>query len=328
MKRSVFFILILSMLAPACLRVQAAGKKLTVGLVSDPSQIISPRISRIRWRPGTDEVTYIRPAGSEDSSATVLDIYDTVNRKERVLFQPGGETSVLNLSSYVWSPKGGSILFTGDNDLWIFTVQTQKARRLTHDDSVEELATFSPAGDRVAFVEKNDLYVVEISTGRVTRLTHDGSTTVSNGKLDWVYEEELANRAGSPAYAWSPDGKMIAYLRLDDAPVPQYPITGYLSTHATLYEQRFPQAGDPNPAPSLHVATVGEGNPQERTFPLPPCAGGGRRPLLDQLARSALFFERRHAFPLAFRARRLAAPLSVRAGWRAREEADLRRLDD
>jgi dipeptidyl-peptidase-4 len=270
MKRFLFFILFFSMLVPACLRLQAAGKKLTVELVSNPSQIISPHITRIQWRPGTDEVTYIRPAGSEDSSATALDIYDAESRQERVLFQPGGETSVLNLSSYVWSPKGDSILFTGDNDLWIYDVRTHKARRLTHDEAGEEFPTFSPAGGRVAFVEKNDLYIVEISTGRVTRLTHDGSTTIYNGKLDWVYEEELANRAGSPAYVWSPDGKMIAYLRLDDGPAPQYPITGYLSTHVTLYEQRFPQAGDPNPLPSLHVVTVGAGNPEDRTFPLPP----------------------------------------------------------
>ncbi len=272
MKRFVFLILFLSMLAPACLRVQAAGKKLTVELVSNPSEIISPHISRIQWRPGTDEVTYVRPAGSEGSSATVLDIYDAANRKERVLLQPSGETSVLDLNSYLWSPKGDSILFVGGNDLWIYDVQTGTARRLTHDDAVKELPTFSPAGDRVAFVEENDLYVVEISTGRVTRLTRDGSATVYNGKLDWVYEEELANRAGSPAYQWSPDGKMIAYLRLDDGPVPQYPITSYLSTHVTLHEERFPQAGDPNPVPSLHVVMVGEGNPQDRTFPLPPNA--------------------------------------------------------
>jgi dipeptidyl-peptidase-4 len=270
MKRLVFLILFLSMLAPACLRVQAAEKKLTVELVSNPSEIISPHISRIQWRPGTDEVTYLRPAGSEGSSATVLDIYDAANRKERVLLQPSGETSVLDLNSYLWSPKGDSILFVGGNDLWIYDVRTGKTRRLTHDGAVKELPTFSPAGDRVAFVEKNDLYVVEISTGRVTRLTRDGSATVYNGKLDWVYEEELANRAGSPAYQWSPDGKMIAYLRLDDGPVPQYPITSYLSTHVTLHEERFPQAGDPNPVPSLHVVTVGEANPQERTFPLPP----------------------------------------------------------
>ena len=270
MRRFVFLIFFLSLLTAACLRAQAASKQLTVESVSDPSQIISPHISRLRWRPGPDEVTYIRPAGSEGSSGTALDIYDARSRKARVLFQPGGETAVLDLNSYLWSPKGDSILFTGDNDLWIYDVGTRKARRLTHDDAVEELPTFSPVGDRVAFVEKNDLYAVEISTGRVTRLTHDGSTTVYNGKLDWVYEEELANRAGSPAYQWSPDGKTIAYLRLDDGPVPQYPITGYLSTHVTLHEQRFPQAGDPNPLPSLHVVTVGEGNPQDRAFPLPP----------------------------------------------------------
>ena len=57
MRRFVFLIFFLSMLAAACLRAQAASKKLTVESVSDPSQSISPHMSRLRWRPATDEVT-------------------------------------------------------------------------------------------------------------------------------------------------------------------------------------------------------------------------------------------------------------------------------
>ena len=38
--------------------------------------------------------------------------------------------------------------------------------------------------------------------------------------------------------------------------MPVYPITEYLATHVSLVRERFPQAGDPNPLPSLHVVTV------------------------------------------------------------------------
>ena len=119
-------------------------------------------------------------------------------------------------------------------------------------------------------MKKHDLYVVDVKSGAVRQLTHDGSDTIYNGRLDWVYEEELADRSTARAYEWSPDGKRIAYLRLDDGPVPDYPITDYLSTHVSLVHERFPQAGDPNPLPSLHVVAVDDPSAQPATLTLDP----------------------------------------------------------
>jgi dipeptidyl-peptidase-4 len=98
--------------------------------------------------------------------------------------------------------------------------------------------------------------VVDVATRQETRLTRDGGELVFNGRLDWVYEEELASRSGK-AYAWSPDGSALAYLRLDDAPVPAYPLVDFLVVPRAVHKpQRYPQPGDPNPAPSVHVVGV------------------------------------------------------------------------
>ena len=169
---------------------------------------------------------------------------------------PRAGNEKLDLNSYQWSPRGDAILLEGENDLWLLNPQTGGLRRLTHDAEAKEVPAFSPAGDRIAFAKKHDLYVVDVKNGAVRRLTHDGSDTIYNGRLDWVYEEELANRSTARSFEWSPDGKRIAYLRLDDGPVPVYPITDYLSTHVSLTRERFPQAGDPNPRASLHVVAV------------------------------------------------------------------------
>jgi dipeptidyl-peptidase 4 len=269
MNRRFVFLLLLIGLVTGSLPAKAGRQKLTPELVANAGAIVPPGISHLEWRPGRDELTYVQPQGSRGARPAGLYLYNVASGKERALLTPEGEKASFDLSSYHWSPAGDAILLTGDNDLWIYNMESRQTRRLTHDAEEEEYATFSPSGDRAAFVKKNDLYVVEISSGRVTRLTDDGSETVYNGKLDWVYEEELANRSTSPAYAWSPDGKMIAYLRLDDGPVPQYPITHYISTHVGLTWERFPQAGDPNPVPSLHAVTVEEGKRSDRAFLLP-----------------------------------------------------------
>ena len=52
----------------------------------------------------------------------------------------------------------------------------------------------------------------------------DGSETVLNGKLDWVYWEELGHRRTWAAFEWSPDGGKIAFLRLDQSAGPAYPL--------------------------------------------------------------------------------------------------------
>ena len=233
-----------------------AQLSLTLQDVIHSSTVIAPGIRALSWRPGTKQLTFLRPPGN--GGPYTLSAYDVESHRETVLFDSAAGKQQLDLHSYQWSPRGDVILLEGDNDLWLLDPQTHGLRRLTHDGVAKEVPAFSPAGDRIAFVEKHDLYVVDAKSGAVRLLSHDGSDTIYNGRLDWVYEEELANRASGRAFEWSPDGKRIAYLRLDDAPVPDYPITDFLATHVTLEHERFPQAGDRNPLPSLRVAAVDE----------------------------------------------------------------------
>jgi dipeptidyl-peptidase-4 len=256
----------LLVVAPAILPGQGGRKRLTVESAAHPEVLVAPGIQHVAWRPGGDQISYIRRQGSGPTAVTTLWIYDVDGGKERELLRDTGGNLKLSLASYQWSPKGDALLLEGQNDLWLLDMESGQRRRLTDDPEEEEGATFSPAGDRIAFVKANNIYTEDLKTGLLKKLTADGSDDVLNGKLDWVYEEELANRATSRAYEWSPNGKQIAYLRLDDTPVPQYPLTDYLGTHVGLSRQRFPQAGDPNPTPSFHVLTVGEGKVKTWTY--------------------------------------------------------------
>ncbi len=255
MKRAtVFFVGCLILCLPS-LDAQTNKKLLTLQEVIHPDSVVAPGIAALRWRPGGKQLTFVRPAPGKGGVSTLC-AYDLESHAETVLFHPGEDRKKLNLNSYQWSPRGDAVLLEGENDLWLLDPQTAGVRRLTQDGEEKEVPTFSPAGDRIAFVKKHDLYVLDVPSGGVRQLTHDGSDTVYNGRLDWVYEEELANRSTARAYEWSPDGKRIAYLRLDDGPVPDYPITNYLATHVSLEHERFPQSGDPNPLASLHVVAV------------------------------------------------------------------------
>jgi dipeptidyl-peptidase-4 len=259
-------------LAATVINAQEAKKPLTIELVTRPQGLMTPGLARVEWRPGSKEISYLKRQGFGRGASATLYLYGVTSGKERVLLAPPSETTEgerPNPSSYQWSPSGDALLFEGEKEVWIYNLATSQMKTLTKERAPIEHTTFSPTGERVAFVEENDLFALEIKTGHRERLTNDGNENVMNGKFDWVYEEELSNRATGQAYEWSPDGKKIAYLRLDDSPVPQYPLTHYLSDHVNLTEERFPQSGDPNPTPSFHVVSLEGNRPQTWTAAAP-----------------------------------------------------------
>jgi dipeptidyl-peptidase 4 len=259
-------------LAATVINAQEAKKPLTIELVTRPQGLMTPGLARVEWRPGSTEISYLKRQGFGRGASATLYLYDATSGKERLLLAPASEPAEgerPNFSSYQWSPSGDALLFEGEKEVWIYNLASGQMKSLMKERAAIEHPTFSPTGERVAFVEDNDLFALEIKTGHRERLTNDGNANVMNGKFDWVYEEELSNRATGQAYEWSPDGKKIAYLRLDDSPVPQYPLTHYLSDHVSLTEERFPQSGDPNPAPSFHVVSLEGNRPQTWTAAAP-----------------------------------------------------------
>ena len=155
---------------------------------------------------------------------------------------------------------------TGSNALWLLDPKSGALKSLAAGSAPQTSQMFSPDGTRISFSQSNDLYTVRISDGQLVRLTTDGGATVFNGTLDWVYNEELATRSAQPAYAWSPDGKWLIYLRLDETAVQNHPITDYRTTPPTVSYTRYPTAGSANPTATVHMINLETG--QQSTVPL------------------------------------------------------------
>jgi len=251
-------------LAPAALAGESAPKKaLTLERVHAAEPLVEPAPSGFRWRSAT-RFTYLRREGAGPGAKAALWEEDALTGKAEKLLEAipaegtgkDGKPRTLPLAGAQWNDAGTALLVAAENDLWLYEIGAKAARKLTDDAGEEELPLFSPDGKKAAFVKGNDLWAVGLVDGAVTRLTTDGSPTVRNGRLDWVYEEELAGRNGGRAYEWSPDSSAIAFLRLDVGKEPEYPLVDFLPTNGKLLPQRYPKPGDPNADVSLRVASL------------------------------------------------------------------------
>jgi dipeptidyl-peptidase-4 len=150
-------------------------------------------------------------------------------------------------------------LVTIADDLYFYEFASKKANRLTTGPGEEEIATFSPDGRMVAFVRRNNLHVVDVASQREQAITTDGSRELLNGKLDWLYQEEIYGRGNFRGYWWSPDSSRVAFLQLDERPVPEYTVVDHIPYRPTLEVTDYPKAGDPNPLVKLGLARIAGG---------------------------------------------------------------------
>jgi dipeptidyl-peptidase-4 len=132
------------------------------------------------------------------------------------------------------------------------------ARRLTRSGGHKEFVTFSPDGRWMAFVRGGNLFVVDVGSGEERPLTRDGGGDITNGKADWVYEEEVFLRQGR-AFWWCPQSRYIAFLQFDDRPVRRFTITRFEGIYPEVERYPYPKAGEANPLVRLGVVQVVDG---------------------------------------------------------------------
>lgn len=139
----------------------------------------------------------------------------------------------------------------------------------------EEIVTLCPTGHQVAYVRDNNVYITHLQSGSTIQVTTDGKKNeIINAVPDWVYQEEFGVLN---TFAWSADGRYLAFIRFDESQVPMCSMELYqgecnpnpdYSIHPGRYDYKYPAAGEHNSVVSVHVYDIHDGTLTKVELPL------------------------------------------------------------
>jgi dipeptidyl-peptidase-4 len=180
-----------------------------------------------------------------------------------------GDTALVKIDSYTLSENERYLMFAVNSeqrfdgsiysDYYVFFLHENRVVPLS-EYGKQQSATFAPNGRIVAFVRGNNLYLKRLDYGTEIAITKDDSTKVFNGTPDLSYRKAFA---ADKLFAWSPDSKQLAFIRLDASNVRDFCFDLYPNAEddflATPIERqcfKYPTAGTQNPVASVQVYDV------------------------------------------------------------------------
>lgn len=152
-----------------------------------------------------------------------------------------------------------------------YLVDTQKKDTLWLSDAPVRDAHMSPNGKYVVYAKAdNNLYIYKVDFKTEVAITSSEAMSregdelrgmdIYNGISDWLYEEEFGTTA---LFAFSPDNKQVAFVRLDETEVPTFSWQTFLGDEARgtvlypeLHSLRYPKAGAANAKASVCVYDI------------------------------------------------------------------------
>ena len=157
-----------------------------------------------------------------------------------------------------------------------YLYDTQKRDTIWLTDAPVRDAVMSPNGKYVVYAKAdNNLYIYKVDFKTEVAITTDENTEIFNGISDWLYEEEFGTTG---LFAFSPDNKQVAFVRLDETEVPTFSWQTFLPAsknsleeargasyslelkgselYPELHSLRYPKAGAANAKASMHVYDI------------------------------------------------------------------------
>jgi len=198
----------------------------------------------VQWIPNSNRFTQIKGKAllSTDPSTLLSDTMFTMESFAKLVSAEGGE--IKSFPALTWKSEN-ECWFVNKGRLFIYNTSDKTLitkRKFSENFDAIEIAESSL---NTALVEKDNISIVTASGPR--RITADGGNGIVYGQS--VHRNEFGINKG---LFWSNDGNKLAFYRMDETRVTQYPLTNIADGPAKNNYIRYPMAGD-----SSHSVKVG-----------------------------------------------------------------------
>ncbi len=247
----------------------AAGEKrpISLDLIYGKESLTGRLPGSLTWLPDGSGIVFVVTEGDGDEAEKTMFFQSAATGKKSIVLNPQEYEDLIGSGKYAvarpsgragasgfrLAPDGQTLLLAEKGDLFLIDLQEKKRTQITASAAAERHASFSPDGKLIAFVRDHNLFVMNLESRLEIQITRDGKENFTFGESDWVYDEELSVHVG---YWWSPTSTHLAFLHIDESPVPEIPLVDFIPLHKKVKLQRYPKAGDPNPLVNLLVADV------------------------------------------------------------------------
>ncbi len=202
-----------------------------------------------QWIPETNQFTekVKTPYGN------ALIAYDAKTLKSDTLLRSKDFALQNNVPNLNWV-DGKSAYFAEKSEYYWFSLTNKNITKWIMIPENAEVTEFDPKSKQVAYVVDNNLFLID-SNGKTQQITSDGKYGILNGKT--VHREEFGIHKG---IFFSPKGSLVAFYRMDETMVEDYPIVDWSTTPAVNKNIKYPFAGR-----TSHEVTLGIYNPKTQT---------------------------------------------------------------
>ncbi len=139
---------------------------------------------------------------------------------------------------------GSQAIYMFGGDIFLLNLSSAQFARVTETKEVELGPTFAPDGKKIAYVRINDIYIYDVEKKCEKQLTLDGSEMLLNGRLSFMYWEDVFFRNNGVGLWWSPDSQSLAYLQTDVSQVTELQYYDIKPFNPRVIKQRYPLVGE------------------------------------------------------------------------------------
>ncbi|HEX2867506.1 MAG TPA: S9 family peptidase [Ignavibacteriales bacterium] len=207
------------------------------------------KIRQLDWIPGTDSFYYLL----RDNGKEILFVEDLKSRKaapvvslDELNAQLAFSKSSAKMFPQIQWEDSKSFFFREGDSVFKFEPAEKKLTLRNLLSNSGENVEFSPKGENLAFTVDNNLFISR-KTAHPEQITFDTCKDILNGQA--VHRNEFGITKG---IFWSPMGNFLAFYRMDQTMVADYPLVDISKHPAEVVNTKYPMAGQ-----TSHQVTIG-----------------------------------------------------------------------